>query len=926
MPTPFLEVFNRMRLSPALPLLALLLVLPSREAAAVPDLVRTLPNKITVIVREVHTRPIVSIQAWVRAGTRDESVRDRGLSVATAQCIMEATTGRDPGAMQKEVYGLAGTYLSEAGYDYSYFDLTLPARSLEAGLNLLAEGLIQARLDKPVVDLAIGRAEGLSRTILAGADRAAVNAVRARLHEGDPLVSPLAVGEQEFSVITPTLIQRFYHERYVAENLTLVVAGDVDAEEVAEKIATAFSGMPHGKPTPRSRFSEHALTNGPRVALEQNPAGAQGAAVTVGFPAPAWGSADALALDVLMAVLVDSPISRTQAHLNAGSSEFARAAAVREYETDGGTVALTFAVDPDSVQDAEGAVLNLIEQARSSPVTEDEFKAAMRITVQRDLAARSDQSGVGRALALAVLRGATGADDAYVQRMRALRPEDLVAVARKYLDLKRAVLVEMGPEAFVSKVKVSGVDHRIHEKQSVYEVAYRTGPQATASADAERTARIDAPLKAAATAKPFSAGRGRVVRTVLPGGTRLLTSEDHSAPLVTVAVYLMGGVRYENDNNNGSTALVRELLLNSNDPEGKGRTYRQTLSSMGALISYQDKDMWGCSVTVPADSWQDATKLLGSMFSHPDLDTVNVDATRIYVLDALDQWMHDDEAQRQRLIFPTKYVVSGYRLPGLGSHRTLVSIPHTQILDWYHTLVVQPNLVIAVFGDVEPSAVSPEIQRAFHGVSSKPFQPGTAAQEGEFDGFREKWELGAGPNSTVTIAFNGPPARSPDVPAIYVVASLLGGPNGWLQQFVMTTGGAKGVNAVCSQALDECPLLATVVVAGPLQEEDMVKLMFRQIKKAAILPLHGDLAPDLLAAKTLASGGYDMALDSNPTRALQFGRSELFGLGIDYPILLPAKIEGVTSDDILRIGLKYLQKDQWNRAPYAVCETRPGGW
>ena len=69
-----------------------------------------------------------------------------------------------------------------------------------------------------------------------------------------------------------------------------------------------------------------------------------------------------------------------------------------------------------------------------------------------------------------------------------------------------------------------------------------------------------------------------------------------------------------------------------------------------------------------------------------------------------------------------------------------------------------------------------------------------------------------------------------------------------------------------------------------------------------------------------------MSLDSNPTRALQFSRAELFGLGIDYPILLPAKIEGVTSDDILRIGLKYFQKDQWNRAPYAVAETRPGGW
>ena len=913
-----------MRLIPALSLLALLLF-PTAQAAAFPDLVRTLPNKVTVVVREVHTRPVVSIQAWVRAGTRDEAVKDRGLAVGTAQCIMEATTKREPGMMQKEVYGLAGNFSSEAGYDYSYFDLTVPARSLTPGLALLAEGLTQPRLDKPVVDLALGRAKGLARTILVDADQAAVNTARARLHEGTPLVSPLAIPEEEFTPVTPTLIQRFYHERYVAENLTLLITGDVDAEDVVPKVEEAFAEMPRGKSSSRTRFNERAFT-GPRAVVERNIPDSRGTAITVGFRTPVWGSADALALDALMAVLVDSPASRTQSRLNTGTAEYIRAAAVREYEPDGGTVALTFAVDTDSVEDAEGAVLTLIEQARSTPITADEFHAATRTLIQRDVAARTDLSGVGRTLALALLRGAPGSEDVYLQRVNTLRPEDLVGVARKYLDLNRAVFVETGPDAFVGRVKAGDLDRRIREKQAVYGAAYRSGPQPTASGDAERMARIDAPLKQLASMKPASAGRGRVVRTVLPGGMRLLASEDHSAPIVTVAVYLLGGIRYENDNNNGVTPLVRETLLNSIDPQAKGLTYRQTLSLMGRLVSYQDKDMWGCAITLPAGSWQEALGRMGSMFTHPDLDTVNVDATRIYALDALDRWRQDDQAQRDRLIFPTKYLVSGYRLPQMGTHRTLVSIPHADIVAWYRKFVVQPNLVVAVFGDVNATSAQAEVARAFGGVSAKPFQPGTVAQEGEFEGFREKWELGAGPFSTVTIAFSGPPARSPDIPALYVVASLLGGPKGWLEQYVMTTDGAKGSNAVLSQAMDESPLLTTLTASGPMQEEEMVKLTLRQIKKAALLPLHGDLAPDLVNAKTHASGNYYMALDSNPTRALQFSRAELFGLGIDYPILLPARIEGITSDDLLRIGLKYLQKNQWDRAPYAVCETRPGGW
>jgi len=41
---------------------------------------------------------------------------------------------------------------------------------------------------------------------------------------------------------------------------------------------------------------------------------------------------------------------------------------------------------------------------------------------------------------------------------------------------------------------------------------------------------------------------------------------------------------------------------------------------------------------------------------------------------------------------------------------------------------------------------------------------------------------------------------------------------------------------------------------------------------------------------------------------------------------MAAKIDGITSEDLLRIGLVYFQKNQWDRAPYAICETRPGGW
>jgi predicted Zn-dependent peptidase len=55
-----------------IPFLLLAVLAMAAPALAAPTLVRTLPNKSTLILRENRTRPVVSIQAWIKSGSRDE--------------------------------------------------------------------------------------------------------------------------------------------------------------------------------------------------------------------------------------------------------------------------------------------------------------------------------------------------------------------------------------------------------------------------------------------------------------------------------------------------------------------------------------------------------------------------------------------------------------------------------------------------------------------------------------------------------------------------------------------------------------------------------------------------------------------------------------------------------------------------------------
>ena len=918
-----------MRFASISALLALLLTAApavAPVALAAPHLVRMLPNKMNVIVRENRTRPLVAVQVWVNVGARDETRTERGASSVLSYLPYEATAKRKQSEMQKEVRGFGGSISSEAGYGQTVYNMTVPARHLTQALDVLSDALIRPVFDTLTFDQAMAKARRDARAAYSTASAASLAPIRATLYDGTPLAASLRVPELEVAALTPSILQRFYKANWVAENLTVVIVGDVDAEDAAQKVAAAFTEMPRGKANARPRVSLKNF-NGPRI-LERSPGAETGGnSVTAGFRAPEWGSADAVTLDVLLALLVDSPDSRFQRRLREATGEVLSAAALRSIDADGGVVAISLEIEPGRAADAEALLVQEIEKTRGTPVTKEECDAAIRALIARDILAQSELWGLARVAGTAWFQGRPGADEVYWQRLRAVRPEDLVAVAQKYLDWRQAAVVEMIPNSVADSLGLrGGLERRIKEKQALYEGTYRSGPRPTASADAERRARIDAPISSIPAA-PFDAGRGRVERATLPGGLRVLASEDRSVPSVTVCVYLGGGVRYENDNTNGISSLLRETMFNSNDPKAPGSTYRQSLGAMGRLAPYQDRDMWGVSVAVPSTDWREALARLGAMFSAPDLDTITVDATRIFLLTAYDKWLEDDEAQRQRLIFTTKYEVSGYRLPGIGNRSNLVRLPNSLVEEWHKRFIVRPNLVVAVFGDVRPAEVGPAVDQAFAGVASRPFKPGLIAKELEYEGFREKWELGAGAVVSVQLAFNGPPAASPDIPTMYVVNSLLTGPYGWFEQFLRSQGTVNGAESIVSQAIDESPILATIWVNGIVSEEEMVKLLFRQFKKVSGLELVGEeLGRDFRRAKTHAIGTYYAGFTANTTRAFQWARSDVFNLPNDYAITLPSKMETVQPADLLAVGKRYFQTSDWVRAPYAITETRPGGW
>src|SRR5205809_631328 len=93
----------------------------------------------TLIAQEHRASAVVALQLWVRVGGRDESPEELGLSHYLEHMLFKGTPTRPPGAIDELIEGLGGTSNAFTSYDYTHYDVVLPAGAMRAGLELLAD-------------------------------------------------------------------------------------------------------------------------------------------------------------------------------------------------------------------------------------------------------------------------------------------------------------------------------------------------------------------------------------------------------------------------------------------------------------------------------------------------------------------------------------------------------------------------------------------------------------------------------------------------------------------------------------------------------------------------------------------------------------------------------------------------------------------
>lgn len=329
----------------------------------------TLKNGMHVFVVANPRLPIVTATAYVtRAGGRDDGATP-GVAALTAQVLDELAHQGDLNGV--DILESAGLRLDTAvATDHASFQITGgdAALAIDALGRVLQKPVIADAIVARVRDRHVGELGERKRR-----DRTIAAQVFDRVLFGEhPYGRPAEGTDADALKLTASDVIRFWTDAYGPDATTIVLAGDVSKHDL-ETLEATFAGWTK-RTAPRPKLAEvkaYART----LAVVDRP-GAEQAVVLVGGPGQTTGAPDRLAADLANAVLGGGAGSRLdrKLHDELGVTLGAGSSFWRGEWAGTWAVATTFRNE----RAAEGlrATLDVIESARTTPMTEDELAHA----------------------------------------------------------------------------------------------------------------------------------------------------------------------------------------------------------------------------------------------------------------------------------------------------------------------------------------------------------------------------------------------------------------------------------------------------------------------------------------------------------------------------------------------------------------------
>ena len=407
----------------------------------------TLANGMKVLVQEDHSIPNVALYIFYRIGSRNERVGTTGVSHFFEHMMFNGAKKYGPGMFDRTMEAGGGSNNAYTSNDVTVYQDWFPVAILPLIFDLEADRIRDLSFDPKIIDSERGVVASERRSSV---DNNNFGILREQLwaaaFTAHPYHWPVVGWMSDIENWKMEDLKRHFAMGYSPSNATMVVVGDVTADQVFALAKEKIEPIPSHDPPPPVTTAEPEQRGERRVEVRKF---AQLPIVMMAYHAPKVGTADHTALEVLQTVLFAGESSRMYQRL---VDKGQLAINVNGNVTSGfdpGVFQIT--VQPRAkvdTKDAEKAVYEELDKVSNAPVTDHELQQAKNILLARFY--RSLQTISGRANLLGsaeVFRGDYHKLYTLPDEYNAITAADLQRVARKYFTENNRTVATLIPQA-----------------------------------------------------------------------------------------------------------------------------------------------------------------------------------------------------------------------------------------------------------------------------------------------------------------------------------------------------------------------------------------------------------------------------------------------------------------------------------------------
>ncbi|WP_315786033.1 pitrilysin family protein [Fischerella sp. JS2] len=874
-----------------------------------------LDNGLTVLTKEVHTAPVVSVQVWYKVGSRNEKAGENGISHQLEHLMFKGTKDR-PVQFGRLFSALGSQFNAFTTYDETAYFGTVQQDKLEALLTLEADrmeksliGSEQLTSEKRVV---ISELQGYENSPSYRLSRAVMRSA----FPNRPYGLPVGGTKADVEKFTLAQVQNYYQTYYSPDNATLVITGDFATEPTLKAVQQTFGKLP-------KRGNKDTLTRGQTEVVNQEKLPASpnatkkspivlkepgsAALLQVVYPLPNVHHPDVAAIDVMDAVFTGGRSSRLyQALVESGLASSISASPVELIEPGWYEINVT-AAPGQELSKINQVLQTSLTKLQQQPVTTAELNRAK--TLLQTSFVLNNQDITSQASQLGLYQTVAG-DYRYVERYLAaiakVTPQEIQRVAKTYL--------------YPSKQTIG-----------FFEPTQPDGKPGTSSVSAGRTVENFSPGKPvdptelakylpAATSTTKSRNQPLPEEFRLNNGLRVLLLRDRSVPTINLSGNIDAGSEFDTNSHAGLANLVATNLMNGTKTQN-ALTLAQKLEDRGVSLNFSASREGvsingnGLSANLPI-----MIQTLADVVQNATFPAEQLELSRERALTALKIQL-DDPRGLGRRVFQQAIYPENHPFYSFPTQESLKSISRQDLLKFYQEHYRPDTTTIALVGDFDPASVKALLNQAFGKwqVQGKPasinlppvsLPPSTKRLNPVIPGKAE---------AVTYIGYNGISRKDPRFYAALVLNQILGGDT--LSSRLGTEvrdrqGLTYGIYSAFAAGIQPGPFLIQMQTAP----SDAQKAIASTIALLKQVRQQGITEAELNTAKRSITNSYPVDL-ANPTDVADLIlQNSVYGLSLAEIQEFPKRIDAVSMTQVQQVIKDLIHPDK-----VVVVTAGPGG-